>query len=66
MKKPKKEKFYVRFYATGEFRKIEAFDLEEARKLATEKFGDSTGNWTIGTLLRSGDPLPSTGIYLKR
>lgn len=66
MMKNKLKKFYCRFYRTGEFRKVEASDLTEAYKIATEKFGDSAGNWTIGELLRNGDKIPATGIPLKR
>ena len=64
--KTTKTKFYCRFYRTGEFRKVEAANLAEAYIIATEKFGDSAGNWTIGELLRNGDKIPNTGIPLKR
>lgn len=64
--KTKLQKYYVRFYKTGEFRKVEAENEKEAYKKAVEKFGDSTGVWTIGTLLRNGDPIPVTGIPLNR
>lgn len=67
MKKNKKlKKFYLRFYKTGEFRKIEAEDEDEARKIAKEKFGEPSGNYTLGKLLRNGDKIPTTGILLKR
>ena len=64
--KSKLETFYVRFYKTGELRKVEAPSEEEAYKLAVEKFGDSGGVWTIGKLLRNGDQKPANGILLKR
>lgn len=68
MKKMSKKlkKYYLRFYKTGEFRKIEAEDEESARKIAEEKFGESTGNYTIGFLLRNGDKIPTNGINLKK
>lgn len=64
--KNKLETFYVRFYKTGQFRKVEAKDENEAYKIAVEKFGESSGNWTIGKLLRNGDQIPGNGIMLKR
>lgn len=64
--KTKLKKFYCRFYKTGEFRKVEASNIEEAYKIATEKFGDSAGVWTLGELLRNGDKIPATGIMLKK
>lgn len=65
-KKKKLKKFYARFYQTGEFRKIEAENEAEARKIANEKFGDSHGPFTIGVPLRAGvDKIPATGILLK-
>lgn len=64
--KTKLKKFYCRFYKTGEFRKVEAVNIEEAYKIATEKFGDSAGVWTLGELLRNGDKIPATGIMLKK
>lgn len=66
MMKSKLETFYVRFYKTGELRKVEAPSEEEAYRLAVEKFGDSGGVWTIGKLLRNGDQKPANGILLKR
>lgn len=66
MMSKKLKKFYIRFYKTGEFRKIEAIDETEARKIAEEKFGEASGNYTLGNLLRVGDKLPSNGILLKR
>lgn len=65
MSKKKLETFYVRFYRTGNLRKVEAINEEEARKIATEKFGDSTGVWKLGKLLRAGDKIPITGVMLK-
>jgi len=64
--KKKLKKFYCRFYNSGEFRKIEAENEEEAYKLATEKFGENLGKFTIGTLLKNGDKIPNTGIMLNR
>lgn len=61
-KKSKKETFYVRFYRTGELRKVEGATEAEAYKLAQSKFGDSSGVWTIGRLFRCGNPVPANGI----
>ena len=58
--------FYVRFYQTGEFRKVEAENESEAYKLAAEKFGESNGRYTIGLPLRNGDRIPVDHIPLKR
>ena len=64
MKKEKNTKFYLRFYDTGEFRKILAKDLNEAYIKAEEMFGDR--KFTIGTLLSSTDVITIDGIMLKR
>lgn len=63
MSKKKLNKYYIRFYETGEFRKIEAIDKNEAYKIAKEKFDKP---FTIGTLLKVGDKIPVTGILLNR
>lgn len=62
----KLKKFYIRFYKTGEFRKVEATNEDEARKIAEEKFGEASGNYTLGNLLRVGNKIPINGILLKR
>lgn len=65
--KTKLNTFYIRFYRTGEFRKIEAENEEQALKIAVEKFGESTGVWKLGKLLRVGtDKVPATRILLKQ
>lgn len=64
--KQKLKSFYIRFYKTGEFRKIEAVDEESARQIAEQKFGNSSGVYTLGTLLKVGNKIPNTGILLKR
>lgn len=63
MSKKKLNKYYIRFYETGEFRKIEATTEDEAYKIAKEKFDRP---FTIGTLLKVGDKIPNTGILLNR
>lgn len=66
MSKKKLKKFYARFYQTGTFRKIEAENESEAKKIADERFGDTYGPFTIGLPLRAGlDKVPATGIMLK-
>ena len=66
MSKKKLQKYYLRFYATGEMRKIEAENSEEAYKIAYEKFGDPSAKYTIGTLLKNGDKIPAGGVLLNR
>ena len=66
LSKKKLKKYYARFYKTGEFRKIEAENEDEAYKIANEKFGDRFGSFTIGLPLRAGvDKVPINGILLK-
>ena len=66
LSKKKLKKYYARFYKTGEFRKIEAENEDEAYKIANEKFGDRYGSFTIGIPLRAGvDKVPVNGILLK-
>lgn len=63
-KKMKMNKYYLRFYDTGEFRKILAKDLNEAYIKAEAMFEDR--KFTIGTLLNSSDSVPADKIMLKR
>lgn len=65
MSKKKLKKYYAHFYATGELRKIEAENENEAYAIAEERFGDKCGKYTIGVPLRNGDKKPLNGIMLK-
>ena len=63
-KKMKTNKYYLRFYDTGEFRKILAKDLNDAYTKAEAMFEDR--KFTIGTLLTRSDSIPIDKIMLKR
>lgn len=60
--KSKLDTFYVRFYRTGQLCKVKAVNETEALRIATEKFGEASGNWKLGKLQRNGDVLTPTGL----
>lgn len=65
-KKTKTKKFYARFYATGELRAIKASSLEEAYKIAQEKFGEATGVYKIGDLVKASEYKPGMSCITQK